>query len=420
MIRFVVLALALALVAPAGAAAGTASDTAFEGVFYVADSGETNRITATFDGSAVVFHDEGAPVAVDGCTPIDEHTARCETTVGATVDTGDGDDDVRVSAQSRAEGVFKLRGGDGDDVIRGGRSREVIEGGPGRDVVRAGAGNDNVNGDDRYAPAASDIIEGGRGSDTINYAHRRARVKVDLRKGLGGESGEADKLSGLENVRGGAGPDLLAGGAGPNRLRSGGNEGAGRDVLLGRGGDDRLAGESGPDLLVGGDGDDRIFGNGGTDRLVGDAGDDVINFFEYDPSRSTFHCGSGADLVVLPLGHTLVRPACERIDVDDFVVDRKFRYDPDGDLRLRIKQTLDFGPPAWCRVAVELRDSAGAVLGTTAHRSRVGHPTWVRVPLNARGRAAVRDHRRASIGIRGASGCRGPMARPTSGFDVVL
>lgn len=420
MVRLVVLALALALIAPAAAAAGTARDPAFEGVVYEADPGETNRVTATFDGSAVVFHDDGAPVAVHGCTPIDEHTARCETTVGGTIEAGDRDDDVRVGAESRADGIFKIRGAGGDDFIRGGRGRDVIKGGAGRDVVRAGAGNDNVNGDDRYATAARDVVEGGRGSDTISYAHRSARVEVDLREGVGGEAGEADRLSGLENVRGGRGADLLAGSAGPNRLRSGGNEQAGRDILLGRGGDDRLAGERGPDLLVGGDGDDRIFGNGGTDRLAGDAGDDVIDFFEYDPSPSRFHCGSGTDLVVLPPARTLVRPACERVDVEDFVIERKFRYARNGDLRVRIKQTLDFGPPAWCRVVVALRDSGGNVFGSSARRSRVGQRTWVGVPLNDRGRAAAREHRRATIGIRGASDCHGPLPSPTSGFDVRL
>src|SRR5215831_14358347 len=91
-----------------------------------------------------------------------------------------------------------LAGGDGNDRLVGRGGADTLFGGRGDDTFVAMA-ND---GDDR--------IDGGDGIDTYDLSATKKGVVVDLRDGsaIGAETG-TDALSGIENVVGGSGDDVL-------------------------------------------------------------------------------------------------------------------------------------------------------------------------------------------------------------------
>ena len=245
---------------------------------------------------------------------------------------GEGGDDTLTGAGT-------LDGGPGRDVLSGSGvgalgkgsdySGETLIGGPGDDVLRGGGGFDTLIGDggdggdgggDGDAASAdpgggNDIIDGGSDRDTVLYSTRRTRVRVDLATGTAdGAGGEHDRLSGIEDVAGGAGDDLLLGDGERNLLTGG----AGDDRLDGRGGNDRLN-DIGPgaDTLRGGAGDDKVYAPGRRDRLFGGAGNDVLSA-AFDGGRllaRTLHCGSGSDHVRgQPRGQLLT--GCEWVDLN--------------------------------------------------------------------------------------------------------
>ncbi|HEY6887594.1 MAG TPA: calcium-binding protein, partial [Solirubrobacter sp.] len=119
-------------------------------------------------------------------------------------------------------------------------------------------------------------IDGGAGEDLTTYTSATGPVTVDLTAGTGGQAGEHDVLSGIEDVTVGG---TLIGDEGPNFLTGSG----GGDVISGNGGDDTLVGEAGSDTLGGGAGDDRVYGDttfgdgAGTDALDGGPGDDRLD-----------------------------------------------------------------------------------------------------------------------------------------------
>lgn len=130
------------------------------------------------------------------------------------------------------ESDWWLPGTAGSDDIFGGAGDDWIEGGGGGDYIRAGEGWDSIidaGGDD------DDDFDGGPGRDHVNYSASVAPVTVDLGAGTasGADIGN-DRLSSIEEARGGAGDDSLYGSSGD-------------DVLMGEGGDDLLAGRGGSD-----------------------------------------------------------------------------------------------------------------------------------------------------------------------------
>jgi Ca2+-binding RTX toxin-like protein len=104
----------------------------------------------------------------------------------------------------------------------------------------------------------SGTIRGGDGTDTLNYAAWTDPVQVSLLEerapAVGG--GTAGKVSGIENVMGGAGADELIGDNQANALSGGG----GADTLVGGDGQDLLIGGFGIDVLRGGLGEDLLIG----------------------------------------------------------------------------------------------------------------------------------------------------------------
>ncbi|MEV0457955.1 M91 family zinc metallopeptidase [Catellatospora methionotrophica] len=139
--------------------------------------------------------------------------------------------DIRVTLLGGA-GDDTIRGGDGAEQIFGGRGTDDLYGGRGDDYVSGGSGIDYIDGQD-----GNDVLSGGAGQDTVY--------------GLGGD----DQLSGGED------DDYLEGAKGNDTLYGG----AGRDVLSGGHGDDRLAGGTGDDVYYGGHGRDQILAGGGRD-----------------------------------------------------------------------------------------------------------------------------------------------------------
>jgi Ca2+-binding RTX toxin-like protein len=142
-----------------------------------------------------------------------------------------------------------ILGGSANDTIVGGDGNDVIDAGPGSDDVRGGAG------DDRFVDVvgqSDDDLDGGAGVDSIEYepppGASRLSLRVDLRLTSRQDTGVLgrDALSGIEDVFGGNGDDVLIGTDESNTLF--GSEG--NDLVHGLGGPfDVLAGGLGVDTL---------------------------------------------------------------------------------------------------------------------------------------------------------------------------
>lgn len=151
-------------------------------------------------------------------------------------------------------GPETLTGTPGADVILGLGGDDRIDGGGGNDVICAGVGNDLLVGG-----TGNDHLDGEAGNDTASFPEAK-RVRVDLAAGTA-SGGSIDVLSGIENVIGSPGKDILKGSAGPNLLSGL----AGADFLLGRSGNDTLIGGNGRDSLNGGRRSDVCDGGKGVD-----------------------------------------------------------------------------------------------------------------------------------------------------------
>lgn len=145
-------------------------------------------------------------------------------------------------------GLEDIASGSGDDSLAGDGADNMLDGGAGDDSL-AGRGGD-------------DTLIGGQGRDLGDYSDAAQAVTVDLAAGTatGGDAG-TDQLSGIEDIVGGRGNDLLTGDALDNAF----DGGAGADSLAGGGGGDTLTGGSGNDTLAGGAGDDSLLGGAGSD-----------------------------------------------------------------------------------------------------------------------------------------------------------
>ncbi len=366
--------LCLLVVPPSAGAATLAGErvqlddgkTAFPGlrVTVTDPDGERNDVTILASGTSLRLRDDGAPLRVtgEGCRAVDDHEGICEAQRfdRFAVDLGRGDDRVRSSDVGDAvllgpgadTGTGEaLDGGEGDDVLRGGRllggpgddvltlagsggstasggegddrllgteAYDGLGGGPGRDEIRGAGGDDLLDGADG-SEAAADLLDGGAGADTVSYDGRPTAVAISLAGGVASE----DRLSAVENARGGSGDDVLSGDAGANVLDGAAGEdrvdggadadqvagGEGDDTVDGGAGDDRVTGGDGADRLLGGDGDDRVAGGNGVDTLDGGAGDDRLDAVDLVADRAT--CGPGRDRLDRTRGDATDR-SCER------------------------------------------------------------------------------------------------------------
>jgi Ca2+-binding RTX toxin-like protein len=128
--------------------------------------------------------------------------------------------------------------------------------------------------------AGIDQVHGGTGRDVANYTWSPTGIAANLTTGLVTGWGD-DTLSGIEDLWGSQGDDVLIGDAGGNEIW-GTQEGArddGDDTIEGRGGNDYLFGLEGADTMYGDAGDDLLNGDDtrnlpGPDALYGGAGED--------------------------------------------------------------------------------------------------------------------------------------------------
>jgi Ca2+-binding RTX toxin-like protein len=182
-------------------------------------------------------------------------------------DVYDGHDGTVSGSIFAGNGADTLIGGAGREVMSGDAGNDSLEGGAGNDVLNGGADADTLDGgegNDHLRPGAgADEIDGGAGvRDVLDYSFGIGPVTVNLATG-DGDGGDAtgDLITGIEDVIGTVGLDVLTGDGQANRLFGGGSS----DLLVGGAGNDRLVGGSGVDTLNGGAGVDVLSGGENAD-----------------------------------------------------------------------------------------------------------------------------------------------------------
>ena len=336
------------LIAVLGAPAAQAATVAVSGATLqiVAAPGETNQLAIAPASGAVSVTDSAALTPGAGCTA-NGAALRCTGATRLTVDLGDGDDTLTVTATLALTAVD----GPGDDRVTGSGAADTFVASPGADLYAGAGGTDTVTYAARTTPVLADLaggsqedgftavenvvggsaadrlsgttavnqldggpgddvldgrtagdrLIGGTGADTADYSRRTGNVAADLDGNADdGEAGERDRIAtDVEHLLGGAGADALTGNDLPNLLSGG----AGGDRLDGNGGDDTLAGgadgdmawgDAGADALDGGDGNDALAGGDGDDALAGAAGDDGLRG---ENGNDTISAGIGNDTV---------------------------------------------------------------------------------------------------------------------------
>lgn len=288
------------------------------GLRYAADPGERNDIRIRSRGTTIEFLDPGAVIRAPlaRCEGSGSSRVACLISVdGVEVLAGDQADRVELSPVDRVQAT--IVGGSGDDRLVGG---------PQDDRFVAGAGND-------------EILGGAGRHDQVSYADDRRRWRIDLNAGHASAAGERDRLSGIEDARGGRAGDVLLGDGEANELVGGG----GYDVLRGRAGDDRLHGGR---ELDGGDGDDHL---------------------DFTTGRGHARCGAGTDSVD-PIGpRTALADDCEQVELFPFSVTINVGHrDPARDLLTISDDTGSAGDLASARVTT----LGGRVLARGVRRVR--------------------------------------------------
>lgn len=153
-----------------------------------------------------------------------------------------------------------------------------------------------------------DVLSGGSGDrDLVDYSGRLSPLVVTMQSGADdGQAGEADDVGAgaadIEDLYSGNADDGITGTANAarwNEIRGG----AGNDVLVGLAGDDNLRAQDGNDELFGGDGTDTLQGNPGNDLLDGGPGTDWITFGAANSAVTAnlttgVATGDGADQIV--------------------------------------------------------------------------------------------------------------------------
>ena len=185
---------------------------------------------------------------------------------GADDGAGSEGDDVRAD-------VERIHSGSGDDALTGDGDANMLYGGGGHDVLDGAGGPDRLVGG-----TGPDDLAGGSGEDLADYSLRSASQPVTVTVGAGaddGDGGEGDDVAAdVEQVNGGAGPDVLVGDGGAN-------------VLAGRGGDDEIT------------------GGGGVDEVSGLSGSDTFHVEGDGANVDAVQCGTELDYVFADAADTL-------------------------------------------------------------------------------------------------------------------
>ncbi len=348
-------AIALVLALPAAAPAATVSveetrgaykleEANFANLRFSANAGEDNAVVVQTVTAEHGFHlvlavtDSGAPLtAGPGCTVEGsaDTSALCdiqaprgpETIPGPfkvinsvpgtawvgsmTIDLGDGRnsfDGQQFSGELDNSFAMTVTAGAGEDRVLTGGGADLIDPGAGSDSVQTNDGKDRVlttatpDGPDAYDLGPDYYNLAKFGADEVDYSGRSTPVEWDAPSGV--VAGEGDMLTGVENVFGGSGDDVLRGNEFENFLVGGpGNDvlvgGSNWDVLMGGDGADELRGGQDPDILLGEAGNDTAYG--GRDHDVVKCGDGWDRVFRIDRDRQSrcevlrFLSGAGLD-----------------------------------------------------------------------------------------------------------------------------
>jgi Ca2+-binding RTX toxin-like protein len=147
--------------------------------------------------------------------------------------------------------------GNRDDVMRVNSTNRVVVGNleTGNDRFFVGTG----------AFSAMTTVRGGDGRDWIDYSG----WSIGVRATVNGTGTRIAAMTGMENIRGGQGSDVLFGDHAGN-------------VLVGLGGNDWLLGRGGADVLIGGANIDMIRGEAGSDLLIHGETSHVTNLVALD------------------------------------------------------------------------------------------------------------------------------------------
>jgi len=207
----------------------------------------------------------------------------------------------------------------GNDTLTGGAGNDTVDGGAGNDVLRAVVGDGN------------DTYIGGAGIDTYNMLATTADANIDLTASTASSADTGvDTLTGIENVVGGTGANVITDAVGANSLS--GNGGDDTFVLLGDNARDVINGGTGIDTadysaatvdltvtlnsgvvggtgttaalsdtltgiedFVAGSGNDKVTGSSVANRLSGAGGDDILIGLN---GNDTLNGGAGTDTLV--------------------------------------------------------------------------------------------------------------------------
>jgi hypothetical protein len=198
-------------------------------------------------------------------------------------------------------------------TLMGNGLNNAIHGGDGNDVISSGLGDDNLVGG-----AGNDALNGGNGADTADYSSSVNGVNIDLSQGSAtgiGSSGlletGTDALSGIENVIGGAGNDVIAAGANGSTLSGGvGNDTYiirnSNDTIIETGGQGTDAIEASVDIALTDSQSIEVITLTGTDSInaTGNSanntvsGNNASNVIETGSGNDVVYAGGGDDVIV--------------------------------------------------------------------------------------------------------------------------
>jgi Ca2+-binding RTX toxin-like protein len=135
-----------------------------------------------------------------------------------------------------------------------------------------------VAGDSITGGTGVELINGGAGRDVLSYANSVLGVNVNLSTGqtTGGDAG-GDTITGIEDLLGSVGDDILAGTSAANSIQGG----RGDDRLFSFAGNDFLEGANGADTMTGGDGGDTFLFRFEEDSPTGLFSRDFIQVFSH-------------------------------------------------------------------------------------------------------------------------------------------
>jgi uncharacterized delta-60 repeat protein len=223
---------------------------------------------------------------------------------------------------SGTESDEQMAGTDVADTFRGNSGNDLLNGNGGADSLYGDTGDDLINGDDGddslVGGLGDDVLIGGAGNDTADYSASVNGVNIDLSQGYAtgiGSSGlletGTDALSGIENVIGGAGNDVIAAGANGSTLSGGvGNDTYiirnSNDTIIEAGGQGTDAIEASVDIALTDSQSIEVINLTGTDSInaTGNSanntvsGNNASNVIETGSGNDVVYAGGGDDVIV--------------------------------------------------------------------------------------------------------------------------